>query len=159
MIPTAIYYSKSKKVKFLSLWTKSRQNVRVNRVRTELSREFMTTILVVEDTASEQDLITSYLTEGGYTVITATNGQDALKEIENCKPDVVITDLVMPGMSGLELCRSLKKNAETKDVPIVACTSKNQELDKLWGMKQGVNVYITKPFTREDILRAVRSVA
>ncbi len=119
----------------------------------------MTVVLVVEDTASEQDLIVSYLTESGYSVIIANNGQEALKKIENQKPDVVVTDLVMPGMSGLELCRSLKKNSETKDVPIIACTSKNQELDKLWGMKQGVNIYITKPFSREDILRAVRSVA
>jgi two-component system, chemotaxis family, response regulator PixH len=119
----------------------------------------MTTVLVVEDTASEQDLIVSYLVESGYSVISATNGQEALKKIEGRRPDVVVTDLVMPGMSGLELCRSLKKNIETKDVPIVACTSKNQELDKLWGMKQGIDVYITKPFSREDILRAVRSVA
>jgi twitching motility two-component system response regulator PilH len=119
----------------------------------------MTTILVVEDTASEQDLIISYLVEGGYSVISATNGQEALKKIEEKRPDVVVTDLVMPGMSGLELCRSLKKNQDTKNVPIVACTSKNQELDKLWGMKQGIDVYVTKPFSREDILRAVRSVA
>jgi twitching motility two-component system response regulator PilH len=119
----------------------------------------MTTVLVVEDTASEQDLIVGYLVDSGYTVISATNGQEALKKIEGRKPDVVVTDLVMPGMSGLELCRSLKKNNDTKDVPIVACTSKNQELDKLWGMKQGIDVYITKPFSREDILRAVRSVA
>ncbi len=119
----------------------------------------MTVVLVVEDTASEQDLIVSYLVEGGYTVISATNGQEALKKIEGRKPDVVVTDLVMPGMSGLELCRSLKKNTETKDVPIVACTSKSQELDKLWGMKQGIDIYLTKPFSREDILRAVRSVA
>lgn len=119
----------------------------------------MTTILVVEDTPSEQELIIGYLSENGYTVISANNGQEALKKIEGRKPDVVITDLVMPGMSGLELCRSLKKNADTKDVPIIACTSKNQELDKLWGMKQGINIYVTKPFTREDILRAVRSVA
>jgi len=119
----------------------------------------MTTVLVVEDTISEQDLIVGYLIEGGYSVITATNGQDAIAKITGKKLDVVITDLVMPGMSGLELCRSLKKNVETKDVPIVACTSKNQELDKLWGMKQGIDVYITKPFSREDILRAVRSVA
>ena len=119
----------------------------------------MTTVLVVEDTASEHDLIVSYLVEGGYTVISASNGQEALKKIEGKKIDIVVTDLVMPGMSGLELCRSLKKNIETKDVPIVACTSKNQELDKLWGMKQGIDVYITKPFSREDILRAVRSVA
>ncbi len=119
----------------------------------------MTVVLVVEDTASEQDVIVSYLVEGGYTVISAANGQEALKKIEGKKPDVVVTDLVMPGMSGLELCRSLKKNSTTKDVPIIACTSKNQELDKLWGMKQGINIYITKPFSREDILRAVRSVA
>lgn len=119
----------------------------------------MTTILVVEDTASEQDLIISYLVEGGYSVISATNGQEALKKIEERKPDVVLTDLVMPGMSGLELCRSLKKNQDTKNLPIVACTSKNQELDKLWGLKQGIDVYVTKPFSREDILRAVRSVA
>jgi chemotaxis family two-component system response regulator PixH len=118
----------------------------------------MTTVLVVEDTASEQDLIISYLVESGYNVISATNGQEALNKIESRKPDVVVTDLVMPGMSGLELCRSLRKNVETKDVPVVACTSKNQELDKLWGMKQGINVYVTKPFTRDDILRAVRSV-
>jgi len=119
----------------------------------------MTTVLVVEDTASEQDLIVSYLVEGGYSVVVANNGQDALKKIEGRKPDVVVTDLVMPGMSGLELCRSLKKNSKTKDVSIVACTSKNQELDKLWGMKQGIDVYVTKPYTREDTLRAVRSLA
>ncbi|MBD2149175.1 response regulator [Pseudanabaena sp. FACHB-1277] len=118
----------------------------------------MTTILVVEDTPSEQDLIVSYLVESGYNVIIANNGQEALKKIAGKKADVVVTDLVMPGMSGLELCRSLKKTIETKDIPIIACTSKNQELDKLWGMKQGINVYVTKPFTREDILRAVRSV-
>jgi len=119
----------------------------------------MTTVLVVEDTLSEQELIANYLRDGGYTVIAASNGQEALSKIVGKDLDVVLTDLVMPGMSGLELCRSLKKDPATKDVPIIACTSKNQELDKLWGMKQGINVYLTKPFTREDILRAVRSVA
>ncbi|CAN1211028.1 response regulator [Tumidithrix helvetica PCC 7403] len=118
----------------------------------------MTTVLVVEDTPSQQELIVSYLIEAGFTVIAANNGQEALKKIAGKNLDVVLTDLVMPDMSGLELCRNLKKNPATKDVPVVACTSKNQELDRLWGMKQGINVYITKPFTREDILRAVRSV-
>jgi len=95
----------------------------------------MTTVLVVEDTLSEQELIANYLRDGDYTVITASNGQEALSKIVGKDLDVVLTDLVMPDMSGLELCRSLKKNPETKDVPIIACTSKNQELDKLWGMK------------------------
>jgi len=66
--------------------------------------------------------------------------------------------LVMPDMSGLELCRHIKKNALAREIPIIACTSKNSDLDKLWGMKQGINIYLTKPFTREDILEAVRSV-
>lgn len=118
----------------------------------------MTTIIVVEDTVTEKDLIVSYLVDSEYNVIRANNGQEELKKIEGKRPDVVMNDLVMSDMNGLELCRNLKKNAETKDVPIVACTSKNQALDKLWGMKQGIDFYISKPFSREDILRAVRSV-
>ncbi len=119
----------------------------------------MTKVLVVEDTPSERELIYNYLTESGYMVTTASNGLEALQKIDEQMPDVVITDLVMPGMSGLELCRSLKKNPLTQNIPIIACTTKGQELDKLWGMKQGINVYLVKPFTKEEILRAVRSVA
>jgi len=117
------------------------------------------TVLVVEDTISEQELIGLYLKEAGYNVINASSGKDALSKVESQKPDVVVTDVVMPGMNGFELCRSLKKNPDTQKLPVIACTSKNQELDRLWGMKQGVDIYVTKPFTREDILRAVRSVA
>jgi two-component system, chemotaxis family, response regulator PixH len=104
----------------------------------------MQTILVVDDTLSELELMTRYLREGGFTVIAAT--------------DAIVTDVVMPGMSGFELCRNLKKNEATQKVPVVVCTSKNQELDRLWGLKQGADVYITKPFTQEDLLRAVKSV-
>ena len=117
----------------------------------------MTTVLVVEDTPSERELICDYLRQGGYTVVSATNGTEGLEKFTKTNPNVVITDLVMPGMSGLELCRAIKKVATTK-VPVIACTSKNQELDRLWGMKQGVDVYLTKPFTKEDILQAVRSL-
>jgi two-component system, chemotaxis family, response regulator PixH len=119
----------------------------------------MITVLVVEDTMSEQQLITLYLQEAGYKVINANNGKDAISKVNDQKPDVVVTDVVMPGMNGFELCRSLKKNPETQKLPVIACTSKNQELDRLWGMKQGVDVYVTKPFTREEIVRAIRSVA
>lgn len=119
----------------------------------------MITVLVVEDTMSEQQLITLYLQEAGYKVINANNGKDALSKVTDQKPDVVVTDVVMPGMNGFELCRSLKKNPDTQKLPVIACTSKNQELDRLWGMKQGVDVYVTKPFTREEIVRAIRSVA
>ena len=102
--------------------------------------------------------MTRYLRESGYSVISATDAKEALDKAVEQKPDVVVTDVVMPGMSGFELCRSLKKNEVTQQVPVVICTSKNQELDRLWGMKQGADVFITKPFNRDDLIRAVQSV-
>lgn len=117
----------------------------------------MITILVVEDTPSERELICEYLRQGGYSVVSANNGSEGLSKFVETSPNVVITDLVMPGMSGLELCRAVKKSPNNK-VPVIACTSKDQELDRLWGMKQGVDVYLTKPFSKEDILQAVRSL-
>lgn len=116
------------------------------------------TILIVEDTVSEMELMSHYLREGGYGVISAVSAQEALEKAVNLKPDVIVTDVVMPGMSGFELCRSLRKQAATASVPIIICTSKNQEIDRLWGMKQGADMYITKPFTREQLLHAVRSM-
>lgn len=115
-------------------------------------------ILVVEDTASEMELLTHYLREGGYSVIGATTATDALNLAIEQKPDVIVTDVVMPGMSGFELCRNLKKHPVTASIPIVICTSKNQEIDRLWGMKQGADAYITKPFTRDQLIRVVSSV-
>jgi two-component system, chemotaxis family, response regulator PixH len=114
-------------------------------------------VLVVEDTSSERELICEYLRQGGYSVISACDGKEGLEKFESAKPNIVITDLVMPGMSGLEMCRAIKKVATTK-VPVIACTSKNQDLDRMWGMKQGVDIYLTKPFTKEEILQAVRSL-
>ncbi len=118
----------------------------------------MRTVLVVDDGPAELELICRYLREGGYTVISTTDAKDALEKAESQKPDLVVTDVVMPGMSGFELCRSLKKNEATQQLPVVICTSKNQDLDKLWGKKQGADAYVTKPFTREDLLQAVQSV-
>ncbi|NJP11322.1 MAG: response regulator [Leptolyngbyaceae cyanobacterium RU_5_1] len=116
------------------------------------------TVLIVDDTLSEMELISHYLKESGYSVIGSISAKTALSQAIEQKPDVVITDVVMPGMSGFELCRNLKKHPATENVPIIICTSKSQEIDRLWGMKQGADVYLTKPFTREQLLRAVQSV-
>ncbi len=115
----------------------------------------MSTVLVVEDTLSELELISSYLRDSGYSVIVAT---DALNKAVTQKPDAIVTDVVMPGMSGFELCRKLKNNPVTGQLPIIICSSKNQEIDRFWGIKQGADVYVTKPFTREELVRAVKSV-
>ncbi|MBD0334720.1 MAG: response regulator [Cyanobacteria bacterium Co-bin13] len=116
------------------------------------------TVLIVEDTPSEMELMSHYLRESGCTVINAVTAKEALDKATQHKPDVIVTDVVMPGMSGFELCRSLKKNPETAKVPIVICTSKNQEIDRLWGMRQGADAYLTKPYTREQLLRVVVSL-
>jgi twitching motility two-component system response regulator PilH len=116
------------------------------------------TILIVEDSRSELELMSHYLIEGGYNVIQATGAKEALEKAQSQNPDVIVTDVVMPGMSGFELCRSLKRNPVTQKVPIVICSSKNQEIDRLWAMRQGANAYVTKPYTREQLLRAIKSV-
>jgi len=124
-----------------------------------MSITLLGTILVVEDSPSELELISHFLNESGYKVIKATGGKEALEKLELEKPDAIITDVVMPGMSGFELCRSLKKNPATQKVPIVICSSKNQEIDRLWAMRQGADAYLTKPYTREELLRAIKSIA
>jgi twitching motility two-component system response regulator PilH len=118
----------------------------------------VTTVLVVEDTLSELELISNYLRDSGYNVIIATDAKEALNQAVNQKPDAVVTDVVMPGMSGFELCRKLKKNPATEQMPVIICSSKNQEIDRLWGIKQGAAVYVTKPFTKEQLVYAVKSV-
>ncbi len=118
----------------------------------------MVKVLVVEDTLAQMDLIKLYLKEGGYSVLTANNAKDGLALLDSEKPDVVITDVVMEGMNGFEMCRAIKKNPATEKVPVIACTSRNTDLDRMWGMKQGVDAYIGKPFTSEELVRAVRSV-
>ncbi|KAB8317698.1 response regulator [Tolypothrix campylonemoides VB511288] len=116
------------------------------------------TILIVEDSPSELQLMSHYLEESGYNVIQATGAKEALEKAQSQNPDVIVTDVVMPGMSGFELCRSLKKNPATQKVPIVICSSKNQEIDRLWAMRQGADAYVTKPYTRDQLLRAIKSV-
>jgi len=124
-----------------------------------MSVTLMSTVLIVEDTPSEMELMSHYLRESGYSVLSAVSAKAALAQAVEQQPDVIITDVVMPGMSGFELCRSLKKNPATEKIPIIICTSKSQEIDRLWGMKQGADAYLTKPFTREQLIRAVKVVA
>ncbi len=119
----------------------------------------LSTILIVEDSPSELELMSHYLKESGFNVIKANDGKEALEKAMEQKFDVVVTDVVMPGMSGFELCRALKRNPTTEKVPIVICSSKNQEIDRLWAMRQGADAYITKPYTRDQLVRAIKSLS
>jgi two-component system, chemotaxis family, response regulator PixH len=118
----------------------------------------MATVLVVEDAPSERELMSHYLRAEGYSVIGAHSGNEGLDKAIAQRPDVIVTDVVMPGISGFELCRKLKRTPETQAVPVVMCTSKKQSIDRLWGMRQGAQVYLTKPYTKDELIQAVKTV-
>lgn len=118
----------------------------------------LATVLVVEDAPSEMALMSHYLKEEGFSVIGAVTGQEGLDKAISQQPDVIVTDVVMPGISGFELCRALKRTPETQAVPIVICSSKKQNIDRLWGMRQGAKAYLTKPYTRAELISAIKTV-
>lgn len=116
----------------------------------------MKKVLIVDDLQSELDLIDRYLTKAGYAVIKAYNGQEALEKTTENKFDAIVTDWMMPSMGGLDICRQLKKNPETANIPVVVCTVKNREVDRLWAKKQGVKAYLTKPFSEQELINALK---
>ena len=116
----------------------------------------MKTILIVDDTKSELDMISNYLTKAGYSTIKANNGAEAIALAIEKKPDGIVTDWMMPNMGGLDVCRKLRKNPETEHIPIVACTVKNSNVDRMWAKKQGVKAYVTKPCTQDQLATAVK---
>ncbi|BAQ66747.1 PleD family two-component system response regulator [Geminocystis sp. NIES-3709] len=115
-------------------------------------------ILVVDDVKSELELITEYLSSVGYSVTTAMNGKEALTKILENKPDAIVTDWMMPEMGGLDLCRQLKKNPETAMIPVIACTAKDKDVDRKWAKKHGVEAYLVKPCSKEELITVVDSV-
>lgn len=117
------------------------------------------TVLIVDDMQSQLQLLSNYLERAGYIVTTAESGAIALEKIKAQRPDIVVTDLVMPELTGLELCRALKRLPETASIPVVACTTKDRKMDQSWAKKQGVAAYVTKPCTEQELVAAVRSVA
>lgn len=115
-------------------------------------------LLIVEDSPSELELMRYYLANDGYEVMTASGAGEALEIALSQKPDAIVTDVVMPGMSGFELCRLLRRNPLTQKSIIIICSSKNLEIDRLWGMRQGADAYITKPYTRENLLGVIKNL-
>ena len=118
----------------------------------------MSTILVVDDSLTEMQVITSCLKKGGLNVETASSSEEALAKISSQKPDAIVLDVVLPGRSGFELCRDLKAEAGTSAIPVVMCSTKGSDMDKFWGKKQGADAYITKPIDQEQLLQTVKQL-
>ncbi|MEM9907875.1 MAG: response regulator, partial [Cyanobacteria bacterium P01_D01_bin.44] len=106
----------------------------------------MTTVLIVDDSSVLREMISGLLLKAGMTVLEAKDGMEAKEKVLASPPDLVVLDIVMPNMNGYELCRWIKNNPGSETVPVVICSSKNEEFDRYWGMKQGADAYIAKPF-------------
>jgi len=104
------------------------------------------------------EMVSAHLKQNGIEVTEATNGAEAVEKLKAFTPDLVVTDVVMPQMNGYELCRWIKSNASTKDVPVVMCTTKSEEFDKYWGMKQGADAYLTKPYHPPELIKTIKQL-
>lgn len=117
----------------------------------------MATILVVDDEEPIQELLRFNLEKEGYLVCVAKDGQEALKHVENDQPDLLVLDLMLPGMDGLEVCRKLRSNSKFQQIPIIMLTAKGEEIDKVLGLELGADDYMTKPFSPRELLARIKA--
>jgi twitching motility two-component system response regulator PilH len=115
-------------------------------------------ILVVDDSATERHMLRDLLTKAGYEVVSSDNGEDAIVKARQVKPDLILMDVVMPGLNGFQATRAISRDPVTKSIPVIMCTSKSQETDKIWGLRQGARDYLVKPVDRETLLAKIASL-
>ena len=116
------------------------------------------TVLVVDDSPTERHVLVELLTRNGYQVITAENGEEGVEKAKRELPDLILMDVVMPGLNGYQATRTLTRDEATKHIPIIVCTSKGQETDRIWGLHQGALDYIVKPVNGEDLLSKIAAL-
>jgi twitching motility two-component system response regulator PilH len=115
-------------------------------------------ILVVDDSPTDRHIISSILIQNGYQVGVAENGEEGVAKIKEINPDLVLMDVVMPGMNGYQATRIIIRDSATCHIPIILCTTKNQPTDKIWGLRQGAQDYITKPVIAEELLQKITAL-
>lgn len=115
-------------------------------------------ILIVDDSPTERYFLTDILVKNGFSVSTAENGEEAIAKIKADKPHLILMDVVMPGQNGFQVTRAISRDPETQDVPIIICTSKNQETDRIWGLRQGARDYVVKPVDPQELLMKIAAL-
>jgi twitching motility two-component system response regulator PilH len=114
-------------------------------------------ILLVDDSKTELHFLSDLLEKRGYKIRTAENGEDAMRRLGEETPDLVLMDVVMPGQNGFQLTRAITRDPRFVNVPVIMCTSKNQETDKVWGMRQGARDYIVKPVDADELVAKIKA--
>jgi two-component system, chemotaxis family, response regulator PixH len=116
----------------------------------------MKTVLVVEDGLTDMEIISGYLQQAGYSVMSAKTSEEAQDKIGVTKPDVIFLDVILPGKSGYEICREIKSNPDTSQIPVVFCSTKNTNVDKIWGDMLGAEAYLSKPIDKEELVMTLQ---
>ncbi len=115
-------------------------------------------ILVVDDSPTERHVISELLVRSGYQVITAENGEEGIEKARREKPDLILMDVVMPGLNGYQATSTLTRDETTEQIPIIVCTSKGQETDRIWGLRQGALDYLVKPVNAVELLAKIAEI-
>lgn len=118
----------------------------------------MALILIADDSPTEIYVLKKILEKNGHEIITAEDGEQAIEVTQQEQPALILMDVVMPKLNGFQATRRLSKNADTQDIPIIIVSSKNQETDKLWGLRQGAKGYLGKPVTEEQLISEVNKL-
>ncbi len=115
-------------------------------------------VLIIDDSRTELMFLTDLLTKNGMAVRTAQGADEAFKRLAEERPDLILMDVVMPGQNGFQLTRSITRTPEYAGIPIILCTSKNLETDRVWGMRQGARDYITKPVNGPELFEKIKAL-
>jgi two-component system, chemotaxis family, response regulator PixH len=118
----------------------------------------MSTVLVVEDGLTDMEILSRYLQQAGFLVISAKSSEEAQVHLNNSQPDLIFLDVILPGKSGYEICRELKDNPNTNKIPIIFCSTKNSDVDKMWGTMLGADAYISKPIDQMELEGAIKKL-
>jgi twitching motility two-component system response regulator PilH len=115
-------------------------------------------ILIVDDSPTERTFLESVLTKSGFTVVQASSGEEGVEKAKAELPDLVLMDVVMPGLNGFQATRAITREETTKHIPVFICTTKDQETDKIWGMRQGAKDYLVKPINGSDLIAKIKAL-
>ena len=116
-------------------------------------------VLIVDDSPTERYFLTDILVKAGYSVSTCENGEEAMSKIKADKPHLILMDVVMPPPNGFQVTRSITRDPESQDIPIIICSSKGLETDRIWGLRQGARDYMVKPIDPQELLAKIAALA
>ena len=118
----------------------------------------MAVILIIDDSPTELHLFQKMLARAGFDTLVADSGEEGLRQAKSSRPDCILMDVVMPGMNGFQATRKLTQDADTKNIPVIMITTKDQETDKIWGMRQGAVEYLVKPVAEKQLVEKINAV-